>query len=227
MLTEQQLIEVKNEYINLIKSISRKDCDIDAFIEYLENSDFFSAPASAKHHCAFPGGLCLHSLNVYKILQDMTNRYAKKSIDNPNYQEGTDSLKKINVSIYSRDTILIVALLHDLSKINFYEKTSKNEKEYCAEGDKEDALGKFRWKTAISYKVKSEDSRDLGNKGINSYLRASRFFALSEEEMMTLIYQYSSTNDERISDLSSILAKNNLAVFLHSADIIATYCIEK
>lgn len=34
-------------------------------LERLENeTDFFEAPAGAKHHGAFPGGLVIHSLNV-------------------------------------------------------------------------------------------------------------------------------------------------------------------
>ena len=34
-------------------------------IAWLESTDFFTAPASTKHHGAFPGGLVGHSLNVY------------------------------------------------------------------------------------------------------------------------------------------------------------------
>lgn len=35
-------------------------------LERLENeTDFFEAPAGAKHHGDFPGGLVIHSLHVY------------------------------------------------------------------------------------------------------------------------------------------------------------------
>lgn len=44
-------------------------------LERLENeTDFFEAPAGAKHHGAFPGGLVIHSLNVYYRLREITIR---------------------------------------------------------------------------------------------------------------------------------------------------------
>ena len=35
-----------------------------AVLRYLEEAGFFTSPASTKHHGAFPGGLCYHSVNV-------------------------------------------------------------------------------------------------------------------------------------------------------------------
>ena len=44
-------------------------------LERLENeTDFFEAPAGAMHHGAFPGGLVIHSLNVYRRLRDYDPR---------------------------------------------------------------------------------------------------------------------------------------------------------
>ena len=44
-------------------------------LERLENeTDFFEAPAGAKHHGAFPGGLVIHSLNVYYPRPDERGR---------------------------------------------------------------------------------------------------------------------------------------------------------
>ena len=218
MLTKEQIAEVKQEYIDLLKEIKREGCDIDEFINYLESTDFFSAPASTQYHCSFPGGLCLHSINVYKALKSLTTKFASK----------VNKDTKEVVPVYSPDSILIVGLLHDLDKILKYEKTAKNEKEYCEDGDKQDSIGTFRWKTTESYKIKDATNRvNLGNKGFAAYMIASQFFALSEEEVYALTYQYSATNQEQLTDLSSILAKYNLCVFLHSADVIATYCIEK
>ena len=205
MLKQEQILEVKNSYINKIREIKRPDCDIEGFIAYLESTDFFSAPASTQYHCSFPGGLCLHSLNVYETLKDLT--------------------KDTN---YTEDTIILVGLLHDLDKILKYEKTSRNEKVYCDDGDKVDSLGKFKWKTTETYKVKDAQNKvNLGNKGFATYMIASMFFSLSQEETYALMYQYSAVSNEQLTDLSTILAKYNLCVYLHSADIISTYCLEK
>ena len=37
-------------------------------LAWLETTDFFTAPASTKHHGAYPGGLVDHCLNVYYAL---------------------------------------------------------------------------------------------------------------------------------------------------------------
>lgn len=228
MLTDEQLVEVKDEYLRILRQLKREDCDVEGFIEFLESTDFFTAPASQQYHCSFPGGLCLHSINVYKILHDITYKFAKKSINNPKFVQGGKEPEKITVPYYSEDTIILVGLLHDLSKINLYEKIVKNEKVYCEDGDKSDNLGKFKWRGVNAYATKQVENRiNLGLRGVNTYLKASEFFSLSEEEMNTLIYQYSATDKEPIPDLSHILARNNLAVYLHASDIISTYCIEK
>lgn len=201
------MLEVKQEYLDLLKEIKRPNCDIEGFIAYLESTDFFSAPASTQYHCSFPGGLCLHSINVYKALVKLNESFN---------------------NVYKNDTLLLVGLLHDLDKILKYERTSKNEKEYCEDGDKSDAIGKFRWKTTETYKVKDSSNKvNLGNKGFAAYMIASMFFSLSEEETYAIMYQYSAISSEQLTDLSAILAKYNLCVLLHSADTITTYCLEK
>ena len=78
MLDNKQIEENKNYFIALIKSIKRDDSDIDSLIDYLENkSDFFTAPASTVYHNNFEGGLCEHSLNVYKCFMDFVKSNLK------------------------------------------------------------------------------------------------------------------------------------------------------
>lgn len=69
-----------------------------ALLEWLESTDFFTAPASTKYHGAYPGGLVKHSLSVYYTLltgPDMTG-------------------------LYSPQTRAIVSLLHDVCKADYY-----------------------------------------------------------------------------------------------------------
>jgi len=215
MLTDLDIKLNKEKFCDLLRDIDRENCDVEGLISYLEDTDFFTAPASTKYHCSFPGGLCEHSLNVYFALknlvhgvQDMFNSVSEK------YEVDENSL-------------LIVGLLHDLNKINFYEEYAKNEKVYSKYGKKYDELGNFDWVATKAYKVKeAQDRKLLGNKGNISYIRASQFLQLTTEEMFALMYQYSAVDREPVNDLSEILAKYNLCVYLHSADIIATFCIE-
>ena len=98
---------MKERYLELLKTVKREG--MEELIKYLENSDFFTAPASTKFHGDYEGGLLEHSLKVYDILCE--------KLKNP----GID----INVS---EDTIKIVALLHDICKTNFYKIDYRNAK---------------------------------------------------------------------------------------------------
>lgn len=84
----------------LLRKVQRKG--IPEMIEYLEENDFFNAPASSKFHYNFPGGLMLHSLKVFDLFDRMT--------------------KHLGLDI-NQETRHIVPLLHDVCKINMYIKT--------------------------------------------------------------------------------------------------------
>ena len=65
-------------------------------IAWLESTDFFTAPASTKHHGAFPSGLVGHSLNVYYEL------ITRQNVGTP-------------------ESRAVCALLHDICKADYYE----------------------------------------------------------------------------------------------------------
>ena len=67
----------REEYINLLASVSRPG--IEGLIEYLDTTDFYTAPRSAKYHSNCKGGLCKHSLNVYKNLELLNKEYVEKA----------------------------------------------------------------------------------------------------------------------------------------------------
>ena len=69
-------------------------------------TDFFSAPASTRFHGACDGGLCAHSLNVYRVLHGTF------------FTPDEDS----------EETFAICALLHDLCKIGCYRPGTRNVK---------------------------------------------------------------------------------------------------
>lgn len=80
-------------------------------LERLENeTDFFEAPAGAKHHGAFPGGLVIHSLNVYRRLREITIRDLTPR----------DALGPAPISEQEEETVAILGLLHDVCKAGVY-----------------------------------------------------------------------------------------------------------
>jgi hypothetical protein len=68
-LTQEQIQSNKIEFINLLRSTGREG--IETLINWLETkSDFFIAPSSTIYHGNYDGGLCQHSLNVYKAAKE-------------------------------------------------------------------------------------------------------------------------------------------------------------
>jgi hypothetical protein len=92
--------------IELLRSTGREG--IEKVIEFLESSDFFTAPASTKYHSCNEGGLADHSMNVYQIFCHKNKVF------------------KLNLP---EDTLTICGLLHDICKANFYKNGSRNVKE--------------------------------------------------------------------------------------------------
>ena len=90
-------------FIELYAKINR-DGKAELF-EWLEQSDFFTAPASAKYHGSYEGGLVEHSLNVYNALTKLLTIYPEIQV--------------------SDESVAIVALFHDLCKVNMYKKEKR------------------------------------------------------------------------------------------------------
>lgn len=105
MVEEKQREENKKLFIELLKNTNR--ANIDKVISWLEETDFFEAPASTKYHENYVGGLCEHSLKVL------------------------DNFKKLKIAFnleIDDKSIIIISLLHDICKANVYVKTKKNVK---------------------------------------------------------------------------------------------------
>ena len=66
--TSEDMEAVREEFISLFRDKVKRE-GAERFLNWLMGTDFFSAPASTKFHCACPGGLALHSLNVYHVLR--------------------------------------------------------------------------------------------------------------------------------------------------------------
>lgn len=210
MLTIEQIDANKQEFLTLISSIQREGFEVEKLINKLCSSDFFKAPASTKYHCAYEGGLCEHSLNVYYNLVNLVK--SKGNLDKCCYDEST---------------LKIVALLHDISKMNIYEKSAKNEKIYCEDGDKYDSLGKFKWISTIGWKLK--ESRFLyGSHEMTSEFIIRQFIPLTIDESVAILHHMGGRNwDSAQDDMTSIFGQYSLATLLHVSDMIASYVDER
>ena len=208
MLTKEQIEANKATYLKLISEIDIEGADTQGLAEYLLQSDFFTAPASTQYHCNYEGGLCQHSLNVYGALLDLVEKYAPGK--------------------YYQSSLIVVALLHDLAKVDFYEKFIANKKIYNPNGSKHDNQGNFDWFAEEAYKVKDAKDRFLGGEhGFNSMVIANKYIPMTYEETLAILHHHCGQGESKqLYDLSAILNKYPLITLLHMADFLSTFITE-
>ena len=212
VLSEEQLAANKEEFISLLRSISREGADIEGLLEELEKSDFYYAPASTKYHGAYVGGLVDHSLNVFYNMMHLV-KYKKN----------------LPAECYDEDSIKIIALLHDLAKMNQYERTFQNKKVYCSREESKlfDDNGNFKWVSEPGFKTR-EDHLVYGSHEMNSELRARKYIPLTMQESSAILHHMGGMAwDSAKDNISEVYAKYPLALFVFMADCMATYVDEQ
>ena len=180
---------MKEEFINLLKSTKREG--IENLISFLEKTDFFTAPASTRFHGAYEGGLLEHSMKVYEILdKKIKQTYLDINIDDA--------------------TIKIVALLHDICKLNFYKVDYRNAK---------NELGV--WEKVPYYTI--EDTIPYGH-GEKSVMMISEYIKLTSEEKYSIRWHMGFTEPKEVyGTIGQAYKKYPLALLLFEADLEATY----
>lgn len=188
---------VKAEFTEIFKTNIKRE-GADKLLEYLTSKcDFFIAPASTRYHSAYEGGLAQHSLNVYHCLKDYLERPRVKEIYKMNYTE---------------EQIAIVALLHDMCKIDCYKTEMRNVKNEQG-----------RWDKVPFYKM--EDPLPYGH-GEKSVYMISGFMRLSREEAMAIRWHMGFSGTEDNSLTGRALEQFPLAFALSTADMEASYFLE-
>lgn len=195
---KEVFMDKQTEFLEIFENHIKRD-GAEELKNYLLRSDFFSAPASMRYHCAFEGGLCKHSINTYKrLLKIVQAEYGEK-------WEGT----------YTHETVAVCGLLHDLCKIDYYKRDFRNVKE------------NGEWVKKPCYT--RDESLPFGH-GEKSVYIVNSFIKLTREEAMAINWHMGGFDmrarggDYSISDAYRIFP---LAVFLHVADLEATYIDER
>lgn len=181
---------LKTKYLSLLNAIDREG--ITQLSTFLQESDFFVAPASARNHNSYKGGLVEHSIKVYQSL---------------------DQLSKLNLCAIPEESRLIVSLLHDICKVNFYKETTRNVKK---EGV---------WMQEPYYSI--EDSYPLGH-GEKSVIILQRFINLTQDEIMAIRWHMMGFDDSARGYGGSLALREAanrypLITLLHIVDLSACY----
>jgi len=183
---------MKEEFINLLRSTKREG--IEEVINFIERTDFFKAPASTRFHGNYEGGLLEHSMKVYEIL--------KHKVSN--------CITDLNVG---EDTLIIVALLHDICKVNYYKVDYRNAKNERGE-----------WEKVPYYTV--EDTIPYGH-GEKSVMMLTEYMKLTSEEKYAIRWHMGFTEPKELyTTLGQAFKRYPLALMLHEADLEATYLFD-
>ncbi|MDF2872280.1 MAG: hydrolase [Anaerocolumna sp.] len=183
---------------SLLEKVNRNG--VSELINYIRtDTDFYSAPASTQFHLACEGGLLQHSLNIYYCLA-----FKKLSL----------MWNKVLENIED-ESIILVALLHDLCKVNFYAKGTRNQKTYDEDkvaaapkrDVKHDDMGDFIWECVLKYGI--DDKMPLGH-GI-----------------MAIRWHMGFSEDKSLyPSLGKAMEEYPLVLALHEADLEASKLIE-
>ena len=186
----------RDRFIEIFTSKIKRE-GADKLLDFIVKSDFFTAPASARYHSAYEGGLCDHSLNVYDCLVAYLDRDVAKGKYGLNYSE---------------ESIAIVSLLHDLCKTNVYKPGFRNVK---------NEQGK--WEQVPTFEF--DDKLPYGH-GEKSVYMITPFMKLTREEAFAIRYHMGFSNVDDQRNVGKAFEMFPLAFALSTADMEATYYLE-
>ena len=189
----------KEEFLEIYQTNITREGSAE-LLDYLTNKcDFFTCPASARFHGSHPGGLVEHSVNVYRCLADYLER---------------PRVKELYGLEYPAESVAVAALLHDLCKIGCYRSGTRNVKN--------EQTG--QWEKVQTYFF--EDKLPYGH-GEKSAWMVSAYMKLKRDEAMAIRWHmgFSGTEDPRT--VGQALSQYPLAFALATADMEASYFLEK
>lgn len=191
---------LQEQFLAIARNDIRRE-GIEDLLKYLQESDFFEAPASTKYHGSYEGGLVQHCIDVYNALHDELS-----FIYGDNY-----------LGVYSEETIAIVSLFHDLCKVGRYKAGTRNVKDPVTK----------QWHEEPTY-FYNDEAFEMGH-GAASVYTVQKFINLEDFEAQAIFWHmgaYDISNYSNLNGLSSAFEKNTLAFALHRADMMATYVID-
>ena len=188
----------REEFLSIYRTHIHRE-GADKLLEYLDSpaSDFFTAPASTRYHGSREGGLCEHSINVYKCLK--------------NYLARPEVQAEYGLS-YDEETIAIAALLHDICKVNCYRVSQRNVK--GPDG---------KWQSVPYYEF--DDQLPYGH-GEKSVYIASGYMRLTREEAFAIRYHMGFSTEMDARNVGNAFAAYPLAIALYISDMEATYFVD-
>lgn len=161
------------------------------FVDWLMENGFFTAPASAKYHGNYEGGLFDHSKGVVLALQQLT-----------------DGMK---LKWKRPESPLIVGMFHDLCKIDQYTEVVDDEGVmYFGDDTPHNRKAHYDYADPL-----------LKGHGVKSIMLLTPFMTLTEEEMCCIRYHMGAFEADDIPAFGRAVKKFPNVLFAHTADMMA------
>ena len=149
-------------------------------LDWLEDCDFYTAPASTKYHGAKEGGLLEHSLQAYKNLRKLAEFYAERG----------------DIAYISAESLAVVALFHDVCKVNTYKQDE----------------------TTLQYY--HDETFRFGGHGSKSVYILGQYIMITPSEAAAINCHMGAFENKYVGE---VYERNPLAWLLHMADEEAAY----
>lgn len=207
-MTPEIIEKNKERFIALCHEHIRRD-GLEKMLNYLEKTDFYTAPSSASFHLNEDGGLCLHSMNVFDTACKIYEHIARPAI-----QSGVSPFTEE----ISMDSLAIVCLFHDLCKIKLYHKANRWKKD-----------DNNRWMSYPGYELKDDFPFGHGEK---SCLMLSWYMRLLPEEMLAIrwhmgMFDIAENGSSQRYSYYAATEKSALVNILQAADQLTSKILEK
>jgi len=201
---KSQAETAKTLFVQVFETFISPSEGADELLKYLTKTDFFTAPASTKYHGCHPGGLVIHSVNVYERLRLLVKLEKDYNGDS-------------KVQCITDESVARVALLHDLCKIDVYKVGTKNVKDEATN----------TWSKVPFYQF--DDRMPYGHGEKSAYI-ASSYMRLTRDESMAIRWHMGAF-DKAVQGgdmgmLGTAFQMHPLSLLLHQADMMATYLDE-
>ncbi|WP_130807671.1 HD domain-containing protein [Senegalia massiliensis] len=181
--------KLQEEFLKLLDKISGR-CNKTELLDFLDKNNYFTAPSSSRYHGAEEEGNLKHSLKVADCALDLNHQ--------------------MNFGL-SQESIIIVALFHDLGKCKYYGQDNYIEN-----------ILKSGKKSSTKPYTHNPERRGVPHE-IASIHMISKFIELSQEEMFAILH-----HNGMYGDLKYQLQGNEtkLQTLIHFADLWSSRFLE-
>lgn len=194
----------KKEFVELLLSTGREG--VERVIVELGKLGFFEAPASARFHLNYPGGLLEHSMNVCRVALQIRDMMVAMQ-------------PELEVKV-PRESVIVASLLHDVCKSDIYKPAISYKKN--SEG---------RWDKIPGFDV-DYSNLPLGH-GEKSVIMLQMWgLKLTLDEILAIRWHMTAwdlafQSPEQKANLNAARSSAPLCTVIQSADGLASHLLEK